>query len=101
MVGTAVYQLGLISSRSPKKVRALKPGLQQIEAPAASEESTAAMRPWMWKSGMTLRQRSSLERASEARMCRADAVTLTWLKGTILGRDVVPEVCRTSAMSSA
>ena len=34
-------------------------------------------------------------------MCCADANTLRWVNGTILGRDVVPEVCSTNATSSA
>ncbi len=45
MVGTAVYQVGLASSSQAKKRRALKPGVQETEAPAASEDKTAAMRP--------------------------------------------------------
>ena len=36
-----------------------------------------------------------------ARCCRAEAVTLRWVSGTIFGRAVVPEVCSTSATSSA
>ena len=34
-------------------------------------------------------------------MCSADAATLDCNSGTILGRDVVPDVCNISAMSSA
>ena len=34
-------------------------------------------------------------------MCSADAATLDCNNGTIFGRDVVPDVCNTSAMSSA
>ncbi len=45
MVGTAVYQLGSASSIHWKNFRALKPGVQTTDAPAESEESTAAMRP--------------------------------------------------------
>ncbi len=54
----------------------------------------------MWKSGMMLRQRSAGERASVAPMWRAEARRFFWLRGTIFGREVVPEVCRTSATSS-
>src|SRR5919206_3079114 len=59
IVGTAVYQVGWASSSQAKKRRALKPGVQNTEPPAASEESVAAIRPWMWKSGMMFMQRSA------------------------------------------
>ena len=60
MVGTAVYQVGFTSSSHWKNFSALKPGVQTTDAPAESEESTAAIRPWMWNSGMMLRQRSAV-----------------------------------------
>ena len=59
MVGTAVYQVGRASPSQWKKRSALKPGVQNTLPPAASEDSTAAISPWMWNSGMMLRQRSS------------------------------------------
>ncbi len=59
MVGTAVYQVGRTSSNQEKNLRALKPGVQTTEPPAAMLDRTAAIRPWMWKSGMMLRQTSS------------------------------------------
>ena len=62
---------------------------------------TAAIRPWMWNSGMTLRQRSAGVSASVVRICRAEAARLRCSSGTILGREVVPEVCSTSASSSS
>ena len=100
MVGTAVYQLGWAAASQAKKRSALKPGAQTTLPPAATLVSTAAIRPWMWNSGMTLRQRSWRSRASVSPMWRAEAQTLRWLSGTILGREVVPEVCSTSATSS-
>ncbi len=54
----------------------------------------------MWNSGMMLRPRSLAVKPSEARMLAAEAQTLDCFSGTILGRDVVPDVCSTSAMSS-
>ena len=45
MVGTAVYQVGRASSIQLKKRSALKPGLQKIEAPAESDDRTAAISP--------------------------------------------------------
>ena len=47
------------SSNQAKKRKALKPGVQHTAAPAASDDSVAAIRPWMWNSGMMLRQTSS------------------------------------------
>ena len=44
MVGTAVYQVGFTSSSQAKKRSALKPGEHETDAPAASEESVAAMK---------------------------------------------------------
>ena len=58
MVGTAVYQVGCASLSQAKKRSALKPGVQNTLPPAASDDSTAAISPWMWNSGMMLRQRS-------------------------------------------
>ena len=101
MVGTAVYQVGRSSSSQPKKRSALKPGVQTTEPPAASDASAAAISPWMWNSGMTLRQASSGVERQRARRCAAPRrVTLPWVSGTIFGRAVVPEVCSTSATSS-
>ena len=50
---------------------------------------------------MTLRQRSAGVSASVVRMWRAEAARLRWSSGTILGREVVPEVCSTRASSSS
>src|ERR1700741_802146 len=59
MVGTAVYQDGVASSYQPKNLKALKPGVQTTEPPADRVDKTAAINPWIWKSGMMLRQVSS------------------------------------------
>src|SRR5687767_11925160 len=99
MVGTAVYQLGSASSIHWKNFRALKPGVQTTEGPAESGKGTAAMRPWMWKSGRKLRQRSAGISASISRMFFAEAARLACVSGTILGRDGVPDVWSTSATS--
>src|SRR5215831_4926864 len=81
MVGTAVYQVGWTSLIHEKNLSALKPVEQHTWHPAESGANVAAMRPWMWKSGMMF--------------------TLRSVSGTILGREVVPEVWSTRAMSSA
>ena len=100
MVGTAVYQVGLASSSQAKNWRALKPGVQNTLAPALRVDNTAAIRPWMWNSGITFRQTSSGVSARVVRMLRADARTFPCVSGTIFGLEVVPDVCRTRATSS-
>jgi hypothetical protein len=100
MVGTAVYQVGFASSSQRKNRSASKPGVQKTDAPAAREVRTAAINPWIWNSGMMLRQRSSGTRPSVSPIWRADASRFLWLRGTSFGRDVVPEVWRRRAMSS-
>src|SRR5215471_865716 len=99
MVGTAVYQVGRTSAIHVKKRRALKPVVQQTSPPADSGASVPAIKPWMWNSGMMLRPRSALENANVSRIWRADAHTLRWASGTILGREVVPEGFHTIPMS--
>ncbi len=92
MVGTAVYQLGS-NSRSQASTRsALKPGVQTVLPPAARLAPSAATRPWMWNSGMMLRQRSAAVSASVAAIFCIDACRLAWLSPTIFGRAVVPDV---------
>ena len=49
---------------------------------------------------MTERQRSAGVSFSVWAMFQPEAQRFFWLSGTILGRDVVPEVCSTSATSS-
>ncbi len=100
IVGTAEYHVGSASSSHEKKRSALKPGLHTTEAPLESDDSTGAIRPWMWKSGITFRQRSSGVRRRVARMFPAEAHTFRCSSGTIFGREVVPEVWSTSATSS-
>ena len=99
MVGTAVYQVGRASLIHPKNFRALKPGVQQTCPPAESGARMPAMSPWIWNSGMMLTPRSCAVKASAVRMLRAEAQTFRCERGTILGREVVPEVWSTRAMS--
>ena len=55
----------------------------------------------MWKSGIRLRQRSSVVSSSVSATFRADAARFVWVSGTSFGRLVVPEVCNNNATSSA
>ena len=84
-----------------EKVQRVEARVQLTEAPAAMLESVAAIRPWIWNSGMMFMHTSSGVRCSICPMLRADAATLRCHSGTILGRAVVPEVCSTSTTSSA
>ena len=54
----------------------------------------------MWNSGITCNDRSAAVRASDSAMPQAERARFRWRSGTILGLDVVPEVCRTRATSS-
>src|SRR3972149_4084053 len=101
MVGTAVYQVGRNASSQAKNFSASKPGAHTTLDPAMREERIAPITPWIWKSGMMLRERSFSVSWREAAMLRAEAKRLEWVRGTLLGREVVPEVCSTRARSSA
>ena len=80
-------------------LRGRSPARRRCARPRSSDDRTAAIRPWIWNSGMTFRQQSCGVSASEAAILTADWQRLAWVSGTILGLDVVPEVCRTSAVS--
>ena len=55
----------------------------------------------MWNSGMMFRPQSVALNCSVRLMWVALAARLPWLSGTILGREVVPEVCSTIDTSPA
>ena len=95
-----MYQLGADASNQLNTFKALKEGQQNTEPPAATEDNTAAINPWMWNSGIIFIHLSEFESDKVAPMCFAEEVILTCDSGTIFGRDVVPEVCNTKAMSS-
>ena len=101
MVGTAVYQVGLASSIQEKNFRALKPGVQNTSEPAEIGAKTPAIRPWMWNRGMMFRPTSAAVNCRVLRILEAEANRLPTDSGTILGREVVPEVCSTMPTSEA
>src|SRR5262245_35120548 len=100
MVGTPLYQVGFTSSTHAKNFSALNPGEQHTSPPAEIGADSAAINPWMWKSGMITSPRSFDVSESVLRILAADAAMFLCASGTIFGRDVVPDVCNTSAMSS-
>src|ERR1041385_3360570 len=100
IVGTPVYHVGRTSVNHEKNLSALKPGEQQTSPPAESGAESAAISPCIWKRGMMTSPRSSAVNASVFLMLAADAAMFLCASGTILGRDVVPDVCSTSAMES-
>src|SRR5580700_70029 len=99
MVGTAEYQVGANSRSQPKKRLTSQPGVQTTPAPAASDVITVAIRPWPWNSGSTFRQRSASLNCSAATALKAEVQILAWVSGTIFGRDVVPDVNKSSAVA--
>ena len=100
MVGTAVYQVGRYSSSQSKKRKALKSPGQATAPPAASGASSPATMPWMWKRGIVTRPQSSGARARERATDAAETARFACVRGTVLGRAVVPEVCSTRAVAS-
>ena len=102
MVGTAVYQVGFASSSHWKNFSALKPGVQTTDAPAESDDehrrdqAVDVEQRHDVQAAVGRRQRQRLADVAAPRRRRS-----RWLSGTIFGREVVPEVCRTSAMSPA
>ena len=101
MLGTAVYQVGRNSSTHWKNCAGKRPGVQIMLAPAVMDESKAPTRPWMWNRGMTFRHRSPSTSWRVDRMLWADLQRFVWVSGMIFGREVVPDVCSTSATSEA
>jgi hypothetical protein len=77
-----------------------KPVVQMTVAPPTSEVHSPATRPWMWKSGMTLQTLSAGDSESVRTMAVAEAIRFRLVKGTIFGREVVPDVWSTKATSS-
>lgn len=70
------------------------------QPPVARVERVADMRPWTWKRGITRRVVSAGVRAYVAAMFAMEAHMLRWVRGTPLGREVVPLVWRNMAVSS-
>ncbi len=52
---------------SRRSLTGWKPGVHATEPPARSEASSAATSPWMWNSGITLRQRSDSRSSARRR----------------------------------
>ena len=92
MVGTAVYQVGLTSSICAKNFNALNPPVQWTSPPCDNGANMPAINPWIWNKGMTFKPRSLSVKRVLVAMCWAEAQTLRCDKGTIFGREVVPDV---------
>ena len=71
-----------------------------MEPPDENVESVTPMRPCTWNSGITTIATSSEVRLYVSRIFLSEAARLPCVSGTPLGRLVVPEVCRNSAVSS-
>ena len=95
-----MYQVGRNSVSQPKNAVALKPGVQTTLEPAASAARIPEIKPCPWKRGSTLSRRSRDPSSRLIPTLRADRQTLAWVKGTVFGRDVLPEVKRMNASSA-
>ena len=91
--------VGANSSIQAKKFPTSQPGVQTTLAPAASDDSTVATRPWPWNSGRMFRHRSFSVRLRDRMLLRAELQTLACVCGTIFAHDVVPDVRRLSITS--
>mmetsp|Transcript_41238 Transcript_41238/g.92858 ORF Transcript_41238/g.92858 Transcript_41238/m.92858 type:complete len:203 (+) Transcript_41238:1593-2201(+) len=104
MKGTALYQVGPSSASHRNTLSsppaAGKPGEASTAAPATRLASRFTARPWMWWSGSRLRQQSvdGSSPSVDAMHC-APTHRFSCVSGTILGLEVVPLVCSTSATS--
>ena len=98
-VGNVLQVSNALGQKTQYVYDALNRRVQTTDAPAARDDSSDAIRPWIWNSGIMLRQRSRTVNRNVPRILPAEITRLLWVSGTILGRDVVPEVCRTRAMS--
>ena len=97
-VGTALYHDGSnAASHSATACGLEKPGVARTLVVDSSAARTLIARPWMWKSGITLRQSSQRASLSVLAMLAAPEVMLSCVSGTTLGLLVVPLVCSESA----
>src|SRR5579862_5356528 len=99
MAGTAVYQVGRNSASQPKNCVTSKPDVQTTLDPAASPASRPEIKPCPWKIGSTFSNRSRGPSDKWEPTLPADRQTLACVSGTVLGRDVVPDVRRMNASS--
>ena len=76
-----------------EEMEGVEAGVQQTAAPAWRELRTAAISPWMWKSGITCRQRPPTSAPGSQRCCRPRLTRVVWVSGTIFGREVVAGGC--------
>ena len=86
IVGTAVYQVGRSSSIHPGRRARVEPGrcTRRCRRRRVTPSSAATM-PWMWKSGITLRQRSSGPSPSVAATLRGRRQQVCSVSGTSFG----------------
>ena len=94
IVGTAVYQVQAYCSMTWKNRRAENlPFRGRMRVPPEQRVvRVEAMRPWMWKRGMTLNVVSVGVRERVEMILETDARRLEWVSGTAFGAPVVPDV---------
>ena len=99
IVGTPEYQFIFSDFARSRNLIALNPSDAQTEAPALIDEAKIAIRPWIWKSGIIFRQWSLSERFKLLEIYSAEEKIFLFVKGTIFGLDVVPDVWSTNDSS--
>src|SRR5580704_13485895 len=101
MVGTPEYHVTRCSRTVRQKESALNLVGTTTVPPESKVASSDATNPCTWNSGMMHSETSSAESAYVFAIFADETARLKWRKGTLLGRPVLPLVCRTRAMSSA
>ena len=87
-----MYQVGAPSFSRAKNLSGLNPGEQYTVAPALRLAGVAPISPCIWNSGMMFKHRSEAVSSRVFLILLALAQIFAWVRGTIFGRDVVPDV---------
>ncbi len=96
-----MYQVGRNSFSQPKNATGSNPGVQTTAEPATRGAKSPEIKPCAWDNGSTFSDRSRGPSCNTALALKADRQTFAWVRGTIFGCDVVLEVKRMNASSSA
>src|ERR1051326_7647226 len=100
MVGTAEYQVARWLSSSGQNVNGSNFGGTTTVPPELSVAIVEAIRPWMWKSGITQKATSAGVSAYVRAMFSAEKCRLRCRSGTCLGGAVVRLGCSSRATLS-
>ena len=101
IVGTPEYQVIFSLFALSKNFNALNPLLAHTDAPTFIDAARTAINPCMWNNGIIFRQWSLSVKLRLLEILSAEEKIFLFVNGTILGLDVVPEVCSTRASWSS